>query len=166
MLEEYDDLALMPRAWKITHALRQYLPGDYEQALAIAWPRSTGNQKRAVCFGHGCLCVTSTVFFVAEYGLDHFRGVHARAQYLLTPLVHGGIQHSPLLERHWRQTWLAWLSGRPIPVDATPVYFTLATTAMGAETTPSKMIHDPRWTLLEWFQRRCPPTCAAGLESQ
>lgn len=99
VLEGYDDLALMPRAWKIAHALRRYLPGDYEQALAILLASLDRQSKRTVVSGMGAFVFLPHVFFVAEYGLDHFEA-SMRAQYLLTQRFTAEFSIRRYLERH------------------------------------------------------------------
>ena len=99
VLEGYDDLALMPRAWKIAHALRRYLPGDYEQALAILLASLDRQSKRTVVSGMGAFVLLPHVFFVAEYGLDHFEA-SMRAQYLLTQRFTAEFSIRRYLERH------------------------------------------------------------------
>ena len=103
VLEGYDDLALMPRAWKIAHALRRYLPGDYEQALAILLASLDRQSKRTVISGMGAFVLLPHVFFVAEYGLDHFEA-SMRAQYLLTQRFTAEFSIRRYLERHQAAT--------------------------------------------------------------
>ena len=103
VLEGYDDLALMPRAWKIAHALRRYLPGDYEQALAILLASLDRQSKRTVVSGMGAFVLLPHVFFVAEYGLDHFEA-SMRAQYLLTQRFTAEFSIRRYLERHQAAT--------------------------------------------------------------
>lgn len=103
VLEGYDDLALMPRAWKIAHALRRYLPGDYEQALAILLASLDRQSKRTVISGMGAFVFLPHVFFVAEYGLDHFEA-SMRAQYLLTQRFTAEFSIRRYLERHQAAT--------------------------------------------------------------
>ena len=103
VLEGYDDLALMPRAWKIAHALRRYLPGDYEQALAILLASLDRQSKRTAISGMGAFVFLPHVFFVAEYGLDHFEA-SMRAQYLLTQRFTAEFSIRRYLERHQAAT--------------------------------------------------------------
>lgn len=103
VLEGYDDLELMPRAWKIAHALRRYLPGDYEQALAILLASLDRQSKRTAASGMGAFVFLPHVFFVAEYGLDHF-DASMRAQYLLTQRFTAEFSIRRYLERHQTAT--------------------------------------------------------------
>jgi hypothetical protein len=71
-LKDYEPLALMPRGRHIARALRQHLPGDYEQAIAIllaslgpAVPTQTGNG------GMAPFLYLPHIMLVQEYGLDH-----------------------------------------------------------------------------------------------
>jgi 3-methyladenine DNA glycosylase AlkC len=98
-LKDYDALELMPRGRNIARALRQYLPDDYARATEILIasldhrPRQTAGQSMA------SFLFLPHVFFVAEYGLDHFE-VSMRAQYALTKLFTAEFSIRRYLERH------------------------------------------------------------------
>ncbi len=102
-LDGYDDLELMPRAWKIAHALRRCLPDDYEQALAILLASLDRQSGRTGASGMSAFVFLPHVFFVAEYGLDHF-DASMRAQYLLTQRFTAEFSIRRYLERHQTAT--------------------------------------------------------------
>ncbi|MGH2636641.1 MAG: DNA alkylation repair protein [Actinomycetota bacterium] len=82
-LEGYEDLELTPRARHIARALHAHLPADYDEAigmlLASLGPRHDGDDLE----GMAAFFYAPHVFFVAEYGLDHW-DTSMRAQYELT----------------------------------------------------------------------------------
>lgn len=102
-LDGYEGLELMPRAWKIAHALRRYLPDDYEQAVEMLLASLDQPSGRAVASGMGAFLFLPHVFFVAEYGLDHF-DASMRAQYLLTQRFTAEYSIRRYLERHQAAT--------------------------------------------------------------
>ncbi len=102
-LDGYDELELMPRAWKIAHALRRCLPEDYEQALEILLASLDQPSGRTAAVGMGAFVFLPHVFFVAEYGLDHFEA-SMRAQYLLTQRFTAEFSIRRYLERHQKAT--------------------------------------------------------------
>jgi 3-methyladenine DNA glycosylase AlkC len=102
-LDGYDELELMPRAWKIAHVLRRCLPDDYEQALKILLASLEQPSGRTVTSGMGAFLFLPHVFFVAEYGLDHFEA-SMRAQYLLTQRFTAEFSIRRYLERHQAAT--------------------------------------------------------------
>ncbi|ODT46275.1 MAG: DNA alkylation repair protein [Nitrospira sp. SCN 59-13] len=102
-LDGYDELELMPRAWKIAHALRRYLPEDYEQALELLLASLDQQSKRMAASGMGAFLFLPHVFFVAEYGLDDF-DASMRAQYLLTQRFTAEFSIRRYLERHQTAT--------------------------------------------------------------
>lgn len=102
-LEGYEDLALMPRAWKIAHALRRFLPDDYAKAIQIVLASLEQPSGRTAAAGMGGFVFLPHVFFVAEYGLDHFEP-SMRAQYLLTQRFTAEFSIRRYLERHQEAT--------------------------------------------------------------
>ncbi len=82
-LDEYDELELMPRAWKIAHTLRGFLPDEYGKAIQILLASIEQPSGRPAAPGMGAFLFLPHVFFVAEYGLDHF-DTSMHAQYVLT----------------------------------------------------------------------------------
>ena len=102
-LDGYDELELMPRAWKIAHELRRGLPDGYEQALEILLASLDQPSSRTVASGMGAFVFLPHVFFVAEYGLDYF-DASMRAQYLLTQRFTAEFSIRRYLERHQAAT--------------------------------------------------------------
>lgn len=102
-LAGYDDLELMPRGWKIAHELRRFMPDDYEQAIEILLNSIDQYQGRTAAQGMGGFLFLPHVFFVAEYGLDHFEA-SMRAQYLLTQRFTAEFSIRRYLERHQEAT--------------------------------------------------------------
>ena len=82
-LDGYESLSLTERGWKIAHALRQYLPDDYEVAVEILVASLGPKLERTEGNGMAPFLYSPHVFFVAKYGLDHFEA-SMLAQYELT----------------------------------------------------------------------------------
>ena len=102
-LEGYDALELMPRGWKIAHQLRRFLPDDYEKAVDILLASLDRKPERTVAQGMGGFLFLPHVFFVAEYGLEHFEA-SMRAQYVLTQRFTAEFSIRRYLERHQAAT--------------------------------------------------------------
>ena len=102
-LEGYDALELMPRGWKIAHQLRRSLPDDYEKAVDILLASLDRKPERTVAQGMGGFLFLPHVFFVAEYGLEHFE-ISMRAQYVLTQRFTAEFSIRRYLERHQAAT--------------------------------------------------------------
>lgn len=102
-LEGYDALELMPRGWKIAHQLRRSLPEDYEKAIEILLASLDQNPERTVAQGMSGFLFLPHVFFVAEYGLEHFE-ISMRAQYVLTQRFTAEFSIRRYLERHQAAT--------------------------------------------------------------
>ncbi|HEY8240457.1 MAG TPA: DNA alkylation repair protein, partial [Kiritimatiellia bacterium] len=102
-LDGYEALELMPRGWHMARALRRHLPDNFEQAvdvlLASLGPKSDGSQTT----GLGPFLYMPHVFFVAEFGLDHFEA-SMTAQYELTQRFTAEFSIRPFLERHPEKT--------------------------------------------------------------
>lgn len=83
VLDGYEALELTPRAWHVARALRRQLPADTADALDVI-VRSLGPElEDSGLSGMGVFVYLPLVFFVAEYGLDHFEA-SMTAQYELT----------------------------------------------------------------------------------
>jgi 3-methyladenine DNA glycosylase AlkC len=82
-LEGYDELELTPRARHIAHALRAHLPDEFDHAIEVLLdslgPPAEGEELK----GMAPFFYAPHVFFVAEYGVDHWDS-SIRAQYELT----------------------------------------------------------------------------------
>ena len=102
-LEDYAYLELMQRAWKIAHALRKYLPGDYSQAINILIASLGPKLETTENFGMAPFLYLPHVFFVAEYGLNYFE-VSMQAQYELTQRFTAEFSLRPYLEKFPQET--------------------------------------------------------------
>ena len=102
-LNGYDALELMPRAWQIAHQLRRSLPDNYEKAVEILLTSLDRKPERTVAQGMGGFLFLPHVFFVAEYGLEHFEA-SMRAQYVLTQRFTAEFSIRRYLERHQTAT--------------------------------------------------------------
>ncbi len=102
-LDGYDALELMSRGWKIAHQLRRSLPDDYEKAIEILLASLDRKPERTVAQGMGGFLFLPHVFFVAEYGLEHFE-ISMRAQYVLTQRFTAEFSIRRYLERHQAAT--------------------------------------------------------------
>ena len=95
----YEELELMPRARKIAHQLRQHLPSDFTKAVAILvqslGPKLIGTES----FGMAPFLYLPHVFFVAEFGLEHF-DCSMQAQYELTQRFTAEYSIRPFIEKH------------------------------------------------------------------
>lgn len=99
VLQGYAALGLMARAAKIAAALRDYLPADYEEAVAVLLqsigPKLDKNEEHGpfpfFYLPHTC--------FVAAYGLENFE-TSMRAQYELTQRFTAEFSIRPFLVRH------------------------------------------------------------------
>lgn len=82
-LEGYDALALTPRGWQIARALQCHLPIDYEAATEILIHSLGPELDRTENLGMAPFLYLPHVFFVSEFGVDHF-DISMEAQYELT----------------------------------------------------------------------------------
>ena len=103
-LPGYDALELLPRGWHIAHTLRRHLPDDYEAAIKILLT-SLGPKLETTEGGQGMapFLYLPHVFFVAEYGLDHFEA-SMHAQYELTQRFTAEFSIRQYLERYPKAT--------------------------------------------------------------
>jgi len=98
-LDGYEALDLMPRGWKIAHALHRHLPGDYPSAVAVLLEAVHRQPERTDGGSLASFFYLPHVCFVAGYGLDHFE-VSMHAQYVLTQRFTAEFSIRPFLERH------------------------------------------------------------------
>lgn len=98
-LEGYLALDLMARARKIASSLHQFLPVDYEQAIQVLLKSIGPKLEKNAQNGMTPFLYLPHVFFVAEFGLDHFEA-SMRAQYELTQRFTAEFSIRPFLERH------------------------------------------------------------------
>jgi 3-methyladenine DNA glycosylase AlkC len=82
-LKGYEDLELTPRARHIARALHAHLPTDYDLAIEILLASLGPPAKCEELSGMASFFYAPHVFFVADYGLDHWE-TSMRAQYELT----------------------------------------------------------------------------------
>lgn len=99
-LHGYESLELMPRGRQLARALRQCLPQDYPLAIKILLA-SLGPVDKNPMGDHAMapFFYLPHVFFVADYGLDHF-DVSMHAQYELTQRFTAEFSIRPFLERY------------------------------------------------------------------
>ncbi|MBB1075044.1 DNA alkylation repair protein [Rhodoferax sp. 4810] len=103
VLDGYDALALMARGKKIAQALRQFLPDDYEEALAILMQSIDQPHGRDPRLTLGSFLYLPHTVFVADYGLDHF-DLSMQAQHALTQRFTAEFSIRPYLEHHTEAT--------------------------------------------------------------
>lgn len=103
-------LSLTDRARHLMRCLHRQLPADYEAAVDIllrtlgpALPPVEPTEKAATSAGMAPFFYLPHVYFVAEYGLDHFEA-SMRAQYELTQRFTAEFSIRPFLERHPQAT--------------------------------------------------------------
>ncbi len=83
VLDGYEELELTARARHIARVLRTCLPADTERALGVVVDSLGPEIEGSELTGMGVFVYLPFVFFVAEFGLDHFEQ-SMRAQYELT----------------------------------------------------------------------------------
>lgn len=98
-LEGYLELDLMARARKIARSLHRFLPADYEQAIQVLLKSIGPKLEKNAQNGMTPFLYLPHVFFVAEFGLDHFEA-SMQAQYELTQRFTAEFSIRPFLERH------------------------------------------------------------------
>jgi diguanylate cyclase (GGDEF)-like protein len=97
-LRGYADLELMPRGKHIAHSLRQHLPADYPQALAILLASCNQPHQRDMRLGLASFLYLPHTLFVAHYGLGHFV-LSMQAQHALTQRFTAEFSIRPFLEQ-------------------------------------------------------------------
>ncbi|MCA8983182.1 MAG: DNA alkylation repair protein [Planctomycetaceae bacterium] len=99
----YEALELMPRGLHIAHALREFLPPDYpeaiEQLITTLGPRLTRTENN----GMAPFFYLPHALFIAQYGLDHFEE-SMRANYEITQRFTAEFSIRPFLVRYPTQT--------------------------------------------------------------
>src|ERR671914_2165002 len=98
-LDGYESLELTPRARHIAHALGRHLPEDYERAIEILVASLGPKLDSPELTGMDVFVYMPHVFFVAEYGGDHFEA-SMRAQYELTQRFSAEYSIRVFLERY------------------------------------------------------------------
>jgi 3-methyladenine DNA glycosylase AlkC len=102
-LDGYQALELTPRARQIAQALARHLPQDYERAIEILIASLGPKLQVAELTGMDVFVYLPHVFFVAEFGVDHFEA-SMRAQYELTQRFSAEYSIRVFLERYQQQT--------------------------------------------------------------
>lgn len=97
-LEGYEALELTPRARQISRALHAHLPSDYEEAIRILLASLGRPIEDTELTGMDVFVYLPHVFFVADYGLEHF-DTSMRAQYELTKRFTAEFSIRAFLER-------------------------------------------------------------------
>lgn len=99
VLQGYEPLDLMQRARHMSAALRRCLPQDYNLAAEIMIASLGPVLERTEGMGMAPFVYLPHVFFVADYGLDHFE-LSMRAQHALTQRFTAEFSMRPYLVRH------------------------------------------------------------------
>jgi 3-methyladenine DNA glycosylase AlkC len=102
-LEGYEEPDLTPRAWHVARALRRHLPHDYDEAIAVLLASLGPPIEEAELSGMEVFVYLPYVFFVAEYGLDHF-DTSMRAQHELTQRFTAEFSIRAFLDRDTKRT--------------------------------------------------------------
>jgi 3-methyladenine DNA glycosylase AlkC len=117
-LAGYERLELTPRARQIARSLNTHLPDDYGQAIEILLTSLGPTLERTEAQGMAPFLYLPHVFFVADYGLDHFEA-SMRAQYELTRRFTAEFSIRAFLVRHQQRTLArlaAWASDPDVHV--------------------------------------------------
>jgi 3-methyladenine DNA glycosylase AlkC len=102
-LDGYEALELTPRAWHIARVLGRHLPQDYGQAIEILVASLGPKLETTELTGMDAFVYLPHVFFVAEFGVDHFEA-SMRAQYELTQRFTAEYSIRIFLERYQDRT--------------------------------------------------------------
>jgi 3-methyladenine DNA glycosylase AlkC len=102
-LEGLEALSLTDRARHVMRALRQHLPPSYPEAIEILIRSLGPEMERSELNGMDVFVYLPHVFFVAEYGLDHFEP-SMRAQYELTKRFTAEFSIRAYLQHHQEKT--------------------------------------------------------------
>jgi 3-methyladenine DNA glycosylase AlkC len=114
VLDGFERLELTPRARHIAEGLRRHLPQDYAHAIDILMGSLGPVLELTERLGMAPFLYLPHVFFVADYGLDHF-DASMRAQYELTRRFTAEFSIRAFLVRYPEQTLarLATWAGDP-----------------------------------------------------
>jgi 3-methyladenine DNA glycosylase AlkC len=99
----YEPLDLMARARHMSTVLRRHLPQDYSQAAEILIASLGPVLERTEGMGMAPFVYLPHVFFVADYGLEHFE-LSMRAQHALTQRFTAEFSLRPYLVQHREAT--------------------------------------------------------------
>jgi 3-methyladenine DNA glycosylase AlkC len=102
-LDGYENLELTPRARQIARALHVHLPADYDEAIDVLLASIGPPLEGSDLSGMAAFFYAPHVFFVAEFGLDHWE-TSMRAQYELTKRFTAEYSIRPFLDREPERT--------------------------------------------------------------
>jgi 3-methyladenine DNA glycosylase AlkC len=102
-LDGYDALELTPRAWQIARALGHHLPPEYDRSVEILIASLGPKLETTELLGMGPFLYLPHVFFVAEFGAEHFEA-SMRAQYELTQRFSAEYSIRVFLQRYPERT--------------------------------------------------------------
>ena len=103
-LNGYDELELTPRARQISHALAAHLPADREAAIRHVIDALGPAFESSELSGMDSFLYLPFVYFVADYGLEHFE-VSMEAQYELTQRFTAEFSLRFFIERYPERTF-------------------------------------------------------------
>ena len=103
VLDGYEQLELMPRARKISQSLKTYLPADYDEAIEVLLASLGPTLDIKDSEGMASFLYLPHVFFVADYGLEHF-DVSMGAHYELTQRFTAEFGIRPFIQRYPEQS--------------------------------------------------------------
>jgi 3-methyladenine DNA glycosylase AlkC len=98
-LAGYGPLPLTGRGFQIAAALRKHLPQHYPRALDVLLASADQPHEHRAAGGMAAFLYMPHLFFVAQYGLDHFED-SMRAQHALTQLFTAEYSIRAYLEKH------------------------------------------------------------------
>ncbi|HET9439193.1 MAG TPA: hypothetical protein VFO52_03435 [Longimicrobiales bacterium] len=98
-----EELELLPRGWHIAHALKRFLPADFESAAGIL--KASLGERLPATENNGMMpfLYLPHVFYVAEYGRDHLEAA-LDLQYELTKRFSAEYSMRVFIERYPAQT--------------------------------------------------------------
>ena len=102
-LDGYESLELTPRARHIGRALGRHLSQDYERAIEVLIASLGPKLETSELTGMEAFAYLPYVFYVAEFGVDHFE-TSMRAQYGLTQRFTAEYSIRVFIERYPQQT--------------------------------------------------------------
>jgi 3-methyladenine DNA glycosylase AlkC len=102
-LDGYEDLELLPRGRQIARALNAHLPADYDESIEILLAALDPLTQGEELTGMAAFILMPHVFFVAEYGLNHWE-TSMKAQYELTQRFTAEYSIRAFLEREPERT--------------------------------------------------------------
>lgn len=95
----YAELELMPRARHLAKVMHAFLPPAFDEAVAVLLQSLGPKLEKSVDNGMSPFLYLPHVFFVAEYGLDHFDAA-MQAQYELTQRFTAEFSIRPFFEKY------------------------------------------------------------------